>query len=305
MNPAWNLTASEAVALEFVKWLETEGARWENFVDETGHDAERAWQTAEHAGWVQTVRRPGRRKMAESVVLDPKVTGAGRGRLEQVEIVRANRAARAAACRQGLLLWIYSARPSETGSFVSDAPYQFYGTPFTEDEVGDAVQYLRERKLITGIVTWGRDILRPDLTAAGVDAVENHGGDLRAEATARESRGGNTYNFPVSIGGSGNAVNVGGANNHATVYTASSAGEQEIEAVLTALRNLAGEVGGAQGAALETAAATLENTPREDKSAVRGVLTMAAAIIAGVSRSVVGAAEAVEAVTGAIQAIGH
>ena len=108
----------------------------------------------------------------------------------------------------------------------------------------------------------------------------------------------------VAISGHGNAINLGGSNNVATVTTSAQA-DPEISTVLEALRALATEVGGPQGTALDEAANTLEGTPGNDKSAVQRVLTMAAAVAAGVSPTVVGAAEAVESVANALQAIGQ
>ncbi len=109
----------------------------------------------------------------------------------------------------------------------------------------------------------------------------------------------------VSISGSGNAVNLGGRHNHAAVHVGPSAGGDEVASALIALRALADQLDGPDATVLEAAAATLEDTPREDEPAIRRVLTMAAAVVAGVSGSVIGSAEAVEAVGNAIQALGH
>lgn len=108
----------------------------------------------------------------------------------------------------------------------------------------------------------------------------------------------------VAISGHGNAINLGGSNNVATVTTSGQA-MTEIDTVMEALRALAAEVGGPQGIALDEAANTLEATPGNDKTAVQRVLTMAAAVAAGVNPTVVGAAEAVESVANALQAIGQ
>lgn len=188
----WNLTASTTVALEFVKWLELEGVGWWNFVDETGHDNERAWQTGEHAGWVRSVPIPAR--MGDTTAAEPVVTAAGRDRLEQIEELRASRVERAAACRQGLLLWIYNTKPAGTDSFIRDGKYQFYGTAFTEDELREAVRYLRERSFLSGTGAMGGAVVRPSLTAAGIDVVEHYNGDLRAmEGDRKRPAGGDTY----------------------------------------------------------------------------------------------------------------
>lgn len=109
----------------------------------------------------------------------------------------------------------------------------------------------------------------------------------------------------VSISGSGNAVNLGGTNNHAEVHMGPSGSGDEISSALTALRALASHLDGPDATAIETAAATLEGTPRDDEPAIRRVLTMAAAVVAGLSASVVGSAEAVEAVGNAMTALGH
>lgn len=188
----WNLTTSTTIALHFVEWLEVEGVGWWNFVDETGHDNERAWQTAEHAGWVQSVPVPAR--LGDSTSADPVVTAAGRDHLERIEKLRTNRAERAAACRQGLLLWIYNTSPAGTDGFIRDGEYQFYGTAFTEDELREAVRYLRDRNLLSGTGAMGGAVMRPGLTAAGIDVVERYNGDLRAaEDDRKRPVGGDTY----------------------------------------------------------------------------------------------------------------
>lgn len=188
----WNLTTSTTIALQFVRWLELEGVRWWNFVDETGHDNERAWQAAEHAGWVRSVPIPAR--IGDTTAAEPVVSAAGRVELERIEEIRANRVERAAACRQGLLLWIYNTKPAGTDSFIQDGKYQFYGSDFTQDELRDAVRYLRDRNLLRGSGAMGGAVLRPSLTPAGIDAVEHYNGDLRAmEEDRKRPAGGDTY----------------------------------------------------------------------------------------------------------------
>jgi len=68
------------------------------------------------------------------------------------------------------------------------AAYQFYGTPFTEDEVSDAISYLLDRGLIQGIKTWGPVLARPALTTAGIECVEHRDGDVRAFLTLLRRR---------------------------------------------------------------------------------------------------------------------
>lgn len=125
----------------------------------------------------------------------PKLTGAGRRQIEQVKRLRHNTAARAAACRQAILLWLYNDGRGTAGTdqFIPAATYRFYGTPFTEDELGDAVSYLLDRGLIQGIKTWGPVIARPALRTDGIECVEHYDGDVRAFLTPQQ-RGPVTYN---------------------------------------------------------------------------------------------------------------
>lgn len=186
----WSLTSSRLAAVTFVEWLEVNDGRPDNFIDQYGLDPDRAWRTAEDAGWVETIERPAHtRRVGERRTSFPRVTGAGHSFVEEVARLRESRVARSAACRQGLLLWVYNARPAGTGQFLEAEDFRFYGTSFTAEEVREAVRYLRERELLTGSAGAGGALLRPALTAGGIDLVENHDADLRALGKQSSGRG--------------------------------------------------------------------------------------------------------------------
>lgn len=97
---------------------------------------------------------------------------------------RMDAAARSRASRDAVLAWIYSQRSVNVSpvisGFILDPRGFFEGEAFTTQEVSDATIYLRDRDLIRGGASWGAGILRPSLTADGIDCVENYDSDVRA-----------------------------------------------------------------------------------------------------------------------------
>lgn len=183
-NPEWCLTGSALTALQFAEWLSLEGVRYQNFVDKYQANLETAWAVAEEQRWVQSVQpEPRPRKLGESRrEPTPQLTAAGRLHVEEVKRLRSDRAARRAACRQAVLLWLDGDGHGAAGTdrFGSTWHYTFYGTPFSQDEIDEAVAYLMERGLLEGTKTWGPVVVRPALTALGLECVERNQGDVHA-----------------------------------------------------------------------------------------------------------------------------
>lgn len=199
-GPDWHLTDSTIAALHFVEWLIINDGSTNNFVDVHETDMEKAWASAEDHGWVETVypdrRRP--RRLGDDVP-EPRarITGAGHRHLDSVRRLRADNRARAAACRQALLLWLYNEGRGVAGTnaFLETGAYLFYGKPFTEQEVSDAVSYLMDRGYIDGIESWGPVVARPKLTSAGIECVEHADGDVRTFTAAQLG----TFGQPSSV----------------------------------------------------------------------------------------------------------
>jgi hypothetical protein len=144
--------------------------------------------TGDH-GWVETIHparnRP--RRFGDRVSEPhPKLTGAGHRQIDQGKHLRSNNTARAAACRQAILLWLYNDGRGAAGTdqFIPAGTYQFYGAPFTEDEVSNAVIYLLDRGLIQGIKKSGPALALPVLTTDGIECIEHHDGDVRARPSS-------------------------------------------------------------------------------------------------------------------------
>ncbi|MBL0888280.1 hypothetical protein [Myceligenerans indicum] len=105
----------------------------------------------------------------------------------------------------------------------------------------------------------------------------------------------------VDVSGSGNAVNIGGSNNSATV-NAHSNGQDAIESAVRAIRALAADLEGPAKVALEFGADDIESTSDETRRATS--LRRVQNVIDGVSASVTTAAGAASAVGAAIRALG-
>jgi hypothetical protein len=205
-DPEWNLTESMLAGLEFVEWLSIGSGDWRNFIDVYEKDNDLAWCCAEDQGWVETIvpasGRPWR--LGEGTrEPEPKLTGVGHRQLEEVRRLRSNRADRAAACRQAIILWLYNDGRGAAGTdeFIPAEAYRFYGTPFTEDEVDEAITYLLDRDLIQGMNAFGQGLSQPELTTDGIECVEHHNGDIRGFMAPQQSglvTFSQTFNAPVS-----------------------------------------------------------------------------------------------------------
>lgn len=204
-EPDWVLTPSTRAGLQFAEWLVINNGSHLNFTDQYGTDTDTAWAAAEHRGWIRTEHPDPRapRRLGDTREARPVLTGAGRAERERVQNLRTNAVARTAACRQALLLFLYGPGRGIAGTdkVTEKGLYEFYATPFTNEEVADAVAYLADKTLITGIKTWGPVLARPALTAAGIDCVENNNGNVRdylSDATGGSVTYSQTFNAPVS-----------------------------------------------------------------------------------------------------------
>jgi len=88
---------------------------------------------------------------------------------------RASRRQRVPACRDALLDWLYEQTDevADVTPFLTDVRAHFFGDQFTEAEANEAVTYLGEVGLATGVTVAEIDsLLRPKVTADGKTCVE-------------------------------------------------------------------------------------------------------------------------------------
>lgn len=204
----WDLRGARLAGFQFAEWLVING-RPENFGDEYQTDSVRAWAAAEANGWVETVRPPvpdgGWRSAHRPPEPWPRLTGEGDLEVERVRGLRNNPQARAAACREALLLWL-AHEGQGAGSaelLVSRDGWRFYDSPFTEQEVRDAATFLQEKGLIEAWTYPGGTVMQPRLTARGTECVDFYGADVRDYLYPRQAGVTVTYqqNFHGTVTG--------------------------------------------------------------------------------------------------------
>lgn len=177
-RPEWNLPTRTVDAVAFTRTVaareEADEETFQNESDEPGY------KEALQAGWIEKI--PNTTARLGDPIDHAATTTRGRAYLDHVDLALKSRGKRFNACQQGLLLWLYDTETLNTEDFVN-ADYRFYGEPFTPDEIWEAAKNLRERDLIKGTLTWGHAILRPAITPAGLNVVEQHNGDIHAATT--------------------------------------------------------------------------------------------------------------------------
>jgi hypothetical protein len=111
------------------------------------------------------------------------LTGRGRDDVERRRERRADRVARATACRTAILTWLYK-KPRKQPTTVSDfwtSPYSsFEGLPFKADDVENALGYLYSKDLVWGAGGFGTVLVTAALTGKGDECVERYGTSVPA-----------------------------------------------------------------------------------------------------------------------------
>lgn len=123
------------------------------------------------------------------------VTNAGHVEAQRIKTAWSDRSARAIACREAVLDWLYEnevgPNPSHypvTSDFIGDTRAYFLGDPFTESEVGRAAGFLKTQGLVDGFDTaQSAGLVRSQITAEGIRRVEEQSGRLYAPATPTQS----------------------------------------------------------------------------------------------------------------------
>ena len=121
---------------------------------------------------------------------------------------RKDKRARAAACRDAVIDWLYEKRLDGTNNpnmgEIHFAPQgHFEGDGFLKPEVHDVTLYLREQGLITGQGAMGAGVLRPALTAEGIDCADQYGSSVPTYLNRHQTSGDTTFHthFHAPISG--------------------------------------------------------------------------------------------------------
>jgi hypothetical protein len=144
---------------------------------------------------------------------DLVITGDGRNHLADLLAKRTGPGHRW-DCRSSIVEWLGSKRAFDESTaqpwdtFRSSALADYYGAPFAEDDVTYALQGLRDKGLVNGFEPEEELIpVRPFLTRAGRDCVDDHGCDVQRYVESQKPRAGASSH--VQVHGSGNQVAVG------------------------------------------------------------------------------------------------
>lgn len=138
---------------------------------------------------------------------DANITAQGIARVQQLRTERQSPARRVATLRTRMLMWLDHQEQQEIGiddwsQFLASPNVDYYGTPFSKQELAREAEYLKQHDLITGIdvgdmrqATPG--MIRPKLTGSGRDCVIDFGGNV-SDYLNRGRSGGNTTNITMT-----------------------------------------------------------------------------------------------------------
>lgn len=139
------------------------------------------------------------------------------------------------AARDAVLQWLYDehlhGRSSPNIARFTISKYgQFYGDDFTETEISQATRILRERQFIRGTAAMGGSVIRPEITALGIQRIEDQETPPAVAASERA---------PVfNINNSGNMNLTTGGNNVSQSIALTSNQVDDVRKVATALREM-------------------------------------------------------------------
>lgn len=94
---------------------------------------------------------------------------------------------RRVACRDAVLDWLYEQNESlpDASAILEDQRSRFFGERFTEEEVNDAVDYLADAGLVSGLSSSAPMLLRPQVSHEGKICVERY----NSSVTSWQDRG--------------------------------------------------------------------------------------------------------------------
>ncbi|GAA1252317.1 hypothetical protein [Streptomyces aureus] len=134
-----------------------------------------------------------------------RLTSYGLEAMEERLRRRSSPAARSAAARRGLLVWLWHRKHDGTDFPVTDDILEsddalFEGDRLTLTEIDRAAAYLDSKALIKGIKVSNREgPVRAEITSEGMDCVEHYDGDI-STYERRNSSGNTTFNITENTG---------------------------------------------------------------------------------------------------------
>lgn len=166
---------------------------------------------------------------------DVTITQHGINVAEEFQSFRTNPRKRNVAARDAVLQWLYdeqlNGRTSPNISRFTSSKYgNFYGLDFTETEISQTTRNLRERQFIRGKAAMGGPIVRPEITALGIQKIEDQ--DMPPAVAASERA-------PViHINNSGSMNLTTGGTNVSQSITLTSNQIDDVRKVATALKQM-------------------------------------------------------------------
>lgn len=139
------------------------------------------------------------------------------------------------AARDAVLQWLYDehlhGRSSPNIARFTISKYgKFYGDDFTETEISQATRFLRERQFLRGKAAMGGAVIRPEITALGIQKIEDQETPPAVAASER------SHVFNIHNSGSMNLTT--GGNNVSQSITLTSNQVDDVRKVATALREM-------------------------------------------------------------------
>jgi hypothetical protein len=177
------------------------------------------------------------------------------------------------ACRDALVSWLYDRylhgmESPDVPMFLNDPRGHFEGKRFDQRVVERATLFLRDKGIISGEGAWGGGVVRPKLTAAGIDCAEQYDSSVRDYLRAQHGGGAHfTTHFHGEVSGQ---VGVG-ANVTQTQHQGIDPGT--LQRLLEDVREAAEQVDRDQAQYLLTYADTIQaevTTESPDADVIRG-----------------------------------
>lgn len=154
---------------------------------------------------------------------------------DEFKVLKANPRRRAQEIRDAILNWLYDEHVSGghalgISDFLKSSKNQYFGDPYSEEELARAARWLLDEEYVDGFKTMGPELLRPSITTKGMRVIETEQSVNRALTTA-----GITVN-EVNITGS-QGVNVSVASSNVTQSNTLTQGQiDEVAKMLGSVR---------------------------------------------------------------------
>jgi hypothetical protein len=229
--------------------------------------------------------------------------------IEDLRDRRGDRLARRQAARDAFLRWLYDCTLNgdvcpNSADFPGTKFGDYYGEPFTDQEVEAASDWLRDEEYIAGTSVWGAGVVRPTITTKGEKSVESKT-SVNAQANPPAPYSVTT----VNVTGSGNNVAANSSNvSQTTTVTMTEDNSRQLLGLAESLAQLTELLGLNEGQTREAALVveSLRQTAEQDAvpgPEVRTLLDKAKEVAVSGTGTVIGQTF-VAAVDKVIQALG-